>query len=147
MSALSSATRIRAPVFDGSTTPRRCRSGRRALTADASVVGSQRSASSTYGMAPPLVEGGCRRGSDPFRRQVGCPRPNVTVKVVPRPSWLADRDAAAMKASQLLHEGQANARAFVGTGTTVLDAVEPFEHARQVVLGMPTPVSATRSST
>ena len=40
-----------------------------------------------------------------------------------------------MNPGQLLHQGQANARAFVGTGATVLDAVEPLEHARQVGLG------------
>ena len=59
----------------------------------------------------------------------------VTVNVVPRPSWLVDRDAAAMKPRQLLHQRQTDARAFVRTGATVLDAVEPLEHARQVRLG------------
>ena len=46
-----------------------------------------------------------------------------------------DRDAAAMEPRQLLHERQADARAFVRPGSTVLDAVEPLEHARQVGLG------------
>ena len=59
----------------------------------------------------------------------------VTVNVVPRPSWLATVDAAAMQASQLLHERETDARAFVRAGASVLDAVEPLEHPRQVGLG------------
>ena len=45
-----------------------------------------------------------------------------------------DRHAAAMETGQLLHQGQANARAFVRAGTSVLDAVEAFEHAGKVGL-------------
>ena len=40
-----------------------------------------------------------------------------------------------MKAGELLHEGQSDARAFVGAGASVLDAVEALEHARQVGFG------------
>ena len=40
-----------------------------------------------------------------------------------------------MQAGQLLHERQSDAGAFVGPGASVLDAVEPLEHARQVGLG------------
>ncbi len=39
-----------------------------------------------------------------------------------------------MEAGQLLHQGQANARAFVRPGSNVLDAVEALEHARKVGL-------------
>ena len=40
-----------------------------------------------------------------------------------------------METGQLLHERQADAGAFVGAGPTVLDAVEPLEHPRQIGLG------------
>ena len=40
-----------------------------------------------------------------------------------------------MKTGQLLHERQADARAFVRAGSSVLDAVEALEHARKVGLG------------
>ena len=40
-----------------------------------------------------------------------------------------------MQTGQLLHERQADARAFVGAGPTVLDAVEALEHAGQIGLG------------
>ena len=39
-----------------------------------------------------------------------------------------------MQAGQLLHEGQADAGAFVRTGSRVPDAVEALEHARQIGL-------------
>ena len=136
MSALSSAIRTRAAVFGGLTQARRgsfegCRAPARPT---ASVVGSQRSASSTYGMAPTLVEAAAGRAPIRSGGRWDVPVRMVTVNVVPRPSWLVDRDAAAMQAGQLLDERQADARAFVGTGPAVLDAVEPLEHARQVGL-------------
>ena len=82
-----------------------------------------------------LVEAQLPGGVDPFGRQVRCPRPNRHRERRPAAFLAGDRDAAAMKPGQLLHQGQADARAFVRAGASVLDAVEPFEHARQIVLG------------
>ena len=56
---------------------------------DAGVAGSQRSASSTYGAPPMLVDANCRAASTFSRGRCEVPVRIVTVKVVPRPSWLS----------------------------------------------------------
>ncbi len=111
------------------------RDGASVRTATRRSSGSQRSASSTYGMAPIARRSELPRGRDAFGGQVRCPRPDRHGERRAAAFLARDRDAAAMQAGQLLHQRQADAGAFVGPRATVLDAVEPLEHARQIGLG------------
>ena len=53
-----------------------------------------------------------------------------------------------MELDQLLHQGQADARALVRAAPRVLDPVEPLEDIAGISsAGMPVPVSRTASST
>ena len=136
MSALSSATSTSGAVSGARANDREIPpAGVNACALDASVAGSQRSASSTYGAAPMVVDANCRAAAIRSGGRCAVPVRIVTVNVVPRPSWLVDRDAAAMKTRQFLHEREPDARAFVRAGARVLDAVEALEDARQVGVG------------
>ena len=72
---------------------------------------------------------------DSLRRQVRGARTNRHGESG-SPAFLAvDRDAAAMKTGQFLHEREADARAFVRAGSRVLDAVEALEDAGEIGVG------------
>ena len=82
-----------------------------------------------------LVDANCRGRGDPFTRQVCGARANRHGEGR-SPAFLAlDRDIAAVKTRQFLHERQADARAFVRAGSRVLDAMEALEDAGQIGVG------------
>ncbi len=78
---------------------------------------------------------------------VGCKcLETVKVKVVPRPTSLVAQMPAAVMLDQMSANGQSQARAFVQTVDPAVYLIEAFEHALQLVGGIPMPVSSTLTS-
>ena len=57
------------------------------------------------------------------------------MKVVPSPALLSTPNLAAVQAHQFLHQSKTDARALVSAAALTLDAMESFEHARQLRFG------------
>ena len=133
MSALSSATRIRAPPRVHRTVRRHRRPGGR---------GRPRRPGRSASRAPPGRRPG-RAGpvgspDRPAARSAGgAPRPTgiATVNVVPRPERALHPHVAAFEAGQLADQGEPDAGALVAARPGALHPVEAFEEPGQILLG------------
>ena len=69
-----------------------------------------------------------------------------TVNVLPRPTSLVAWTSPTVEADQLPHEREADAGALVAPPARALDPVEALEDPRELLGGIPTPVSRTSSA-